>query len=196
VKKPRRVRRGFFCLWRCGFSLLVFPWGDIFRHVSLGNAAPTDYPRLRGLWDAPDCFRGIHGGKYLDGAVEQRRMPGIRTTGVSRFSFVVDPSETVRREAEPCKQQIIYGSAVSEGSTAKENRSGKEHERTTVSRLISESCGFSEINSATGLPVGKSPPGSPASFKTATVSAPSTRSSSAPQDHDAPARHPAVHRSG
>ncbi len=40
--------------------------------------------------------------------------------------FAVDPSETVRREAEPCKPQIIYGSAVSEGSTAKENRSGKE----------------------------------------------------------------------
>ena len=43
--------------------------------------------------------------------------------------FVVDPSETVRREAEPCKQQNIYGSAVSEGSTAKENRSGKEPKR-------------------------------------------------------------------
>ncbi len=53
-----------------GLSLRVFPRGDIFRHVSLGNAAPTDYLRLRGLWDAPDCFRGIHGGKYLDDAVE------------------------------------------------------------------------------------------------------------------------------
>jgi len=43
--------------------------------------------------------------------------------------FVVDPSETVRREAEPCKQQIIYGSAVSEGSTAKKTGQRKSQNR-------------------------------------------------------------------
>ena len=48
--------------------------------------------------------------------------------GLVPVFFVVDPSETVRREAEPCQQQYIYGSAVSEGSTAKENRAGKEPE--------------------------------------------------------------------
>jgi len=74
------------------------------------------------------CSTYIQCSPSFHGAVEQRRMPE-RTTGVSRFSFAVDPSETVRREAEPCKQQIIYGSAVSEGSTVKENRSGKDSRR-------------------------------------------------------------------
>jgi len=48
--------------------------------------------------------------------------------------FVVDPSETVRREAEPCQQQSIYGSAVSEGSTAKKTGQGKtkQTQRTTA----------------------------------------------------------------
>ncbi len=47
--------------------------------------------------------------------------------------FFVDPSETFSRDTEPYKLGQVYGSGVSEGSTEKENRSGKELRITTES---------------------------------------------------------------
>ncbi len=79
--------------------------------------------------------------------------------GAVKIFSAMYPSETVRRVPEPSQPSIIRGSGVSEGNMAENIAPGKDQERKTrrvktESQLISESCGFSEINSAAGLPVG------------------------------------------
>jgi len=57
--------------------------------------------------------------------------------------FVVDPSETFSRDPVPSKLPLTHGSGVSEGSTTKKNRSGKEqnshlnqHDKAQINRAV------------------------------------------------------------